>query len=282
MSRGKEVKFVELPMNKIKLGRNSRMSMSEEDLSGLMQSINSTGLLEPIGVVETKDGKSYEIAYGNRRFMAFSKLGLHSIPCVVHKRYKDNDVDVKNLAENVQRRNISLAEIGRYATILEQEGLSIKELAVRLGAPINYITACISAYREVPKEFREDLAVSVPGKTAEVGKIAIGTAQKILNATKQLGMSRAEASILYRAAKSDSRFTPENIHSYVAAIKRKNKDPIGSVRPVKSMTFRMIMAESEYDSLLHKYVENGPFNSFTALVKAVCRGQKQVVINFID
>ncbi len=129
MARGQKVEIKELPMNKIKIGRNSRMSVSKEDLSGLMQSINSTGLLEPIGVIKAKTGDSYQIAYGNRRFMAFSKLGLHSIPAVIHEYKNENDVDVKNLAENVQRRNISLAEIGRYASILEGEGLGKKGIS---------------------------------------------------------------------------------------------------------------------------------------------------------
>ncbi len=43
MARGQEVKIKDIPMNKIKIGRNSRLAVSKEDLSGLMQSINSTG-----------------------------------------------------------------------------------------------------------------------------------------------------------------------------------------------------------------------------------------------
>lgn len=50
----------ELPVNKIKLGRNSRLDIKNEELSGLMQSIESEGLLQPIGVV--KRGRGYEVA----------------------------------------------------------------------------------------------------------------------------------------------------------------------------------------------------------------------------
>ena len=282
MARGQEVKIKEIPMNKIKIGRNSRLSSRKEDLSGLMQSINSLGLLEPIGVIESKDGKGFEIAYGNRRFMAFSKLGLHSIPAVIHTRRNDNDVDVKNLAENVQRRNISLSEIGRYASILEGEGLGLKELAVRLGVTVNYIQTCVGAYKSVPEEFREDLEPRMNGQKITPGKISIDSARAIMNAQKAYGLKKADEKILYRAAKSDDRFNPANVHKYVAAIKRGVADPVGAVKPIKSLTFRFLIDEGEYDKLVDKHVTNGSLNSFTALVRAVCRGQKAVSINFLD
>ncbi len=283
MARGKKVEIKELPMNKIKIGRNSRLSVSKEDLSGLMQTINSTGLLEPIGVVKSKknDG-SYEIAYGNRRFMAYTKLGLHSIPCVIHEYKNESMIDVMNLAENVQRRNISLAEVGRYASILEGEGLGKKELAVRLGVSINYLEACLNAYKEVPKEYREDLQIQTTGSSPEAGKISIHTARAIVNAQKAHGITKAQSHVLYKAAKSDERFDAANVSKYAAAIKKGAKDPIGEVRAVKTMTFRLMLYESQYDSLIKKYVDDGPFNSFTALIKAVLRGQKQVSINFLD
>lgn len=280
MARGQDVKIKEIPMNKIKLGRNSRLD--KDDLSGLMQSINSTGLLEPIGVVEPKDGKGYEIAYGNRRFLAFSKLGLHSIPAVVHKRKSDNDVDVKNLAENVQRRNISLAEIGRYATTLEKEGLGKKELAVRLGTTVGYVEACLTAYQEVPKEYRHDLEPRLGGKKLEAGKISIKAAKSIINASKTYSLDKASQRALYEAAKHDERFLPEKVSDYVAAIKKGRKDPVGSVRPTKTVLVRMLIEEEEWERLQGKHVTDGPFRSISALARAILRGQKSERIKFLD
>ncbi len=282
MARGQKVQIKEIPMNKIKIGRNSRLSVSKEDLSGLMQSINSTGLLEPIGVIKAQKGDGYEIAYGNRRFMAFTKLGLHSIPAVIHEYKNVNDVDVKNLAENVQRRNISLQEIGRYASILEGEGLGKKELAVRLGVSVNYIESCLEAYKNVPKEYRDDLVPQVGGVKVPAGKIPITTARAITGISRTFDLNRSDQIKLYEAAKSDARFNIDSIRSYATAIKRGAKDPIGTVRPLKTLTFRFMLDEAAYDSLVKKHVENGPYNSFTALVKDVCRGKKAVSINFLD
>ncbi len=174
------------------------------------------------------------------------------------------------------------AEIGRYASILEGEGLGKKELAVRLGVSVNYLEACLNAYQEVPKEYREDLAIQTTGSAPEPGKISIHTARAIVNAQKAHGITKAQSHVLYKAAKSDKRFNADNVSKYAAAIKKGAKDPIGEVRAIKTMTFRLMMYESQYDSLMKKYVNDGPFNSFTALLKAVLRGQKQVSINFID
>ncbi len=282
MARGQKIEIKELPMNKIKLGRNSRLSITNDDLSGLMQSINSVGLLQPIGVVKTRDGKAYEIAYGNRRFMAFSRLGLHSIPAVVRERKTDKEVDVLNLTENVQRTRISLAEIGRYAAMLEGEGLGKKELCVRLGVSAGYIDACLDAYRSVPKDFREDLEATLPGKKVSPGKISIRAAQSIINAGKHLGITAPQQKELFKAAKSDERFTPDNVPKYAAAMKRGSKDPIGSIKPIKRIGLQLLIDEGHFESLMNKYVHNGTFHSFTALIKAVCRGQKAVSINFLE
>lgn len=281
MARGQKVEIKELSLNKIKLGRNSRLSTSNEDLSGLMQSINSVGLLEPIGVVKTKDGKGYEVAYGNRRFMAFSKLGLHSIPAIIHERKSDNDVDVKNLTENVQRRNISLAEIGRYATILEGEGLGIKELAVRLGTTTGYVKSCVDAWNEVPKEYKEDLEHSLMGAKVQPGKISITSARAILNAKKSFALGPVMTKELFKASK-DARFVPDSVPAYVAAMKRGSKDPLSTVKQVRRLAVSMLMDQDEFDRLEEVHVVNGPFNSVTALIKAILTGKKSVRIKLIE
>lgn len=282
MSRGQKVEVKELPMNKIKLGRNSRMSMSNEDLSGLMQSINSTGLLEPIGVIKHKTNDTYQIAYGNRRFMAYSRLGLHSIPAIIHAYKNDSDIDVKNLAENVQRRNISLQEVGRYASILEGEGLSRRELAVRLGVPPSYLDACLKAYKNVPQQFREDLQMTLPGKPVAPGKISITDAKAIIAVERRFDLNKEEKVKLFTAAKNDPRFNADSVPKYAAALKRGAKDPLSSVKPVKTIGFKFIIDEAQYEQLIRKHIDEGPFRSFAQLVKAVLRGQKNVVINFME
>jgi ParB-like chromosome segregation protein Spo0J len=48
MAAGTKVEIRNIPLNKIKLGRNSRLSVSKEELAGLMQSIKEQGLFRAI------------------------------------------------------------------------------------------------------------------------------------------------------------------------------------------------------------------------------------------
>lgn len=275
MARGKKVQIKELPMNSIKLSKNSRLQITNEDLSGLMQSINSTGLLEPIGVVEVKPGK-YEIAYGNRRYMAYSRLGLHSIPCIIHQFKDAKDIDIKNLAENVQRKNISLPEVGRYASMLKKEGLSLKELAVRLGTSVMYLETSLQAFNEIPEKHRDDLELQIGGKKVGAGKISFRNARAILHQKKGGHINKAEVNKLFELAKTKPKFVAEDVPRYIKAMKA-GKNP-ENVSPVKSITVRFLMDENEWEKLVNKYVTDGPCTSFSHLVQCVLNGTKAVKI----
>lgn len=282
MAKNGSVSIQEISLNKIKLARNSRLSVSDEEIAGLMQSIKTTGLLQPIGVTKIKTG-GYEICYGNRRFLACSKLGLSKIPAIVHENKSATDSDLKNLTENLQRRNISLAESGRYMAILEKQGLSYDEIGVRLGISRGYVDSCLQAYKEVPKEFRKDLVVRTTGDREKVpGKIGIFAARKIINSSKTYGLSEPEKKVLFQAAKSDDRFNSELTMQYASAIKAGKKDPIGSVKKVVHQTVNFCITEDERDKLLRDHVNDGPFNSLSGLYRQILTGHKNIRINIID
>lgn len=260
------------------------MSVSPEALDGLMMSIKETGLLQPIGVVPSGKGDSYEIAYGNRRFLAFSRLGYTSIPAIVHEKKSESDVDMKNLTENIQRRNLTLSEAGRYIELLQAQGLSQAEVAVRLGVSKGYIDACLRSFKDVPVEFRGDLEVQHGHGTSKVtpGKISISAARSIINAEKSYNLKPQQIKTLFTAAKTDERFTTENVLKYAAAIKKGVKDPIGSVQPVKQIRVNFLITERHYDEMFRKYINEGPFQSMSGLCKAILKGEKNQKINVID
>lgn len=267
----------EIPIKKITLARNSRMSISDGDLSELMSSIKSVGLLQPIGVI--KKGSNYQVCYGNRRFLAMSRLGHTRIPAIIHEETDAYDGDLKNLTENIQRRNISLSEIGRYMKILNDEGLSTKEIAARLGMSPGFLKSCERAYHQVPKEYRDDLEVKSSNKKTTPGKINMKSAQAIISAHKTYNLGPEEKRTLFKAAKSDSRFTAENVNKYATAIKAGIEDPIGSVKPLKQFVVRFIMPEQEYDRLRAEFINDGPFRSISALFEAILTGKKAVKVN---
>lgn len=277
MAKNGTVTIEKIPLNKIKLNKNSRLNIDPEELDGLMQSIKSTGLLQPIGVI--KNGTGYEICYGNRRFLACSKLGMTHMPVIVHERKSESDVDIKNLTENVQRRNISLSEVGRYIEILEKEGLNNAEAAVRLGVSKGYVKSAVDAFQQVPKEFREDIEIRVvsnqKGSTRSApGKISVAVASKIVNAQKSGRIDKEGAVKLYKAAKSNSKFSPVLIDQYISSVEQGHKDFIEAVPKLCLINLSFWITEKHKWELEKKYVNNGIYSSVQQMMYAILRGEK--------
>lgn len=280
MVRNGNIEIKNMPLNKIKLAKNSRLNVTDEEIAGLMQSIKEVGLLQPIGVV--KSGGGYEICYGNRRFLACSKLGSKSIPVIVHSNKTEIEGDLKNLTENLQRRNISLSEAGRYMQMLRGSGLSVAEIGVRLGVSKSYVQHCLNAYTNVPEEFRKDLDVRTTGdRTKTPGKIAITTANSILSAAKTHGLSKKHVRTLFNSAKSDDGFIVENLPRYVAALKSGKKDPVKEAGRLWHMTARFFITDEHRADLTEKYVTDGPFQSLNGLFLAILKGEKAVRVDVV-
>ena len=262
-------------LNKIKIGENSRLAAAE-GLEGLMESMKETGLLEPIGV--TKAGTKYTVLYGNRRFLAASKLGWAKIPAVVVSGLDEKSIRIANLAENIQRRDISIAEAGRYFAALMEDGLTKKEISVRLGVANKYVDDCVKAFQEVPEKFRADLDQQTKTRRVRPGKISISTARKLLSSRRNYKLTKKEIEALFEAAKTKPSFRPENVGKYVAQLRSGNKNFTEVENPVRHMAINFVMDQDEYESITDQWVTNGPFQSVSGVLLAVLRGEKAIKV----
>ncbi len=96
--------------------------MEDANLEDLAASIKQRGLLNPITVRTREDGK-YEIIAGQRRFLAFKKLALDSIPALVQDGLNDSDITVLSLIENVHRAEMNPLDKARaYKQMHDQYG----------------------------------------------------------------------------------------------------------------------------------------------------------------
>jgi len=278
---GNKVSIAKIPIKKIRLNKNSRLNIDPEELDRLMMSIKEEGLLQPIGVVESEKG-DYEICYGNRRFLAVSKLGLHTIPAIVHKSNTQADVDIKNLTENIQRRNISLQEIGRYVGLLGEQGITPREAAVRIGVTPDYINRCLVAFNEIPEEFKSDIQTRVTvggrlgrrGERNTDGKIPVSTAHEILIAKKSGHINAAQAKTLLKEARDNKNFRTQDTRRYIAALSAGKKNVVNAIRPMKMVQLHFPMYVDDYDRLHDQVVENGPYRSVAQYMKDVLAGRK--------
>src|SRR6476646_6837665 len=118
-----------------------RYQFDEESLQELMKSIEELGLLSPIKVRTTSNGR-YKIIYGNRRYKACKTLGLPTIPCIVSNVTDEMEIYLEQIAENLTRQGFSpIEEAEAFNKLLHDPKFSssTKYLSSKLGKPEAYI-----------------------------------------------------------------------------------------------------------------------------------------------
>ena len=109
-----------------------RTNFDKDALTELSQSILENGLIQPIVVRPSLNGK-YEIVAGERRFKAASMAGYQKVPCIVQE-YTDLQSAQIALIENIQRENLTpIEEAEAFHTLIEMTGMTQQELALKLG-----------------------------------------------------------------------------------------------------------------------------------------------------
>ncbi len=112
--------------------RQPRRRFEPEATTGLAESIRRQGLLQPVVVRPRPDG-GYELIAGERRWRAAREAGIEEVPALVREA-DDRDSLLLALVENVAREQLSAVEEARaYAALLDEFGLSLGDLAERVG-----------------------------------------------------------------------------------------------------------------------------------------------------
>ncbi|MDI4643907.1 ParB/RepB/Spo0J family partition protein [Cohnella hashimotonis] len=136
------MQIIELPMNLIDEDKDQpRYRFGEESLQELVNSIDEIGLLSPIKVRKAEGGR-YKIIYGNRRYLACSKLGRDTIPAIVSESTDETEIYLEQVAENLTREGFTPIEEGEAFDKLLNDpkfASSVKFLAAKLGKPESYI-----------------------------------------------------------------------------------------------------------------------------------------------
>ncbi|WP_270165654.1 ParB/RepB/Spo0J family partition protein [Paenibacillus sp. SYP-B4298] len=118
-----------------------RYQFQPEAMEELMRSISELGLLSPIKVRPTADGR-YKIIYGNRRYKASQLLGKATIPCIISDAVDEMDIYLEQVAENLTREGFSPIEEAEAFHKLMHDGRfrsSLKLVSSKLGKPESYI-----------------------------------------------------------------------------------------------------------------------------------------------
>lgn len=108
-----------------------RKEIAKDKVDELAQSIQASGLIQPIVVRRFEDG--YQLVVGERRYLACKQLGWKKIAAAV-KIITDNDMATTALIENLQRENLNMIEeANAYLSLMKSFNLTQEILAQRLG-----------------------------------------------------------------------------------------------------------------------------------------------------
>lgn len=232
-------------LNEIKnVTENYRLASSEEDVSSLMNSIKSTGLLNPLTVRKVKGG--YKLIAGFRRYNACKKLKLADLDVnVINGALSDTAV---NLVENMHRENTSSYEVGRgIFNIMKKDKLTAKEASVLLGMNINTLKTYLTLFKETPVAYRDCVKTVKVGTSskAKKGEISNSTASAIINLKKAGEITATQTKELFALAKKDSSIGTRRIKGLGSEMKRSgSKDVSKSVNSTISFVVNFKMSKS--------------------------------------
>jgi ParB family chromosome partitioning protein len=109
-----------------------RKEFDEEGLNELASSIKELGIIQPITVKATENGR-FQIISGERRFRACKVAGLEKIYAFVRDA-NDQGLLEMALVENIQREDLNAIEISvTYQRLIDECNLTQEKLSERIG-----------------------------------------------------------------------------------------------------------------------------------------------------
>ena len=220
------MRFRNIPLEELDLGDDIRSDVDEE-LGGLMESIEKGGLLQPI--IVTPRGGRYEIVAGRRRYEAMRARNEATIPAIIRDDLSERDIPLVKLMENVQRKQLTAHEfVGIFdEMIAKTPSLTMTAIGRMLGKSSTWVATkykadavyvqlmdagvpedCIDEFTEA--DLRRLGRVRDPGERTDVARKA--AKKKHLRAKEQV----IREAVSYEPAKEHRRddYTRGGIHVY--------------------------------------------------------------------
>lgn len=186
------MKVMDIKISDIEIVENVRTSVNDLQIKELMESVKQHGLEQPIGLGKTKSGK-YTLIFGHRRLIACKKLGWKTIPASISEEPEIKEFLLLNITENIQRRDITPAELGRICGILmKRHDMTRQEISKRLGVPESRVKSAMESYRGIPDSLKEKIVFMEHAKSARNGGIPASIAIKMVQLRRLYKISEAD------------------------------------------------------------------------------------------
>jgi ParB family chromosome partitioning protein len=226
-----EPELRELPVELIRRNpRQPRTHFGPDSIETLAASLADAGVVQPLIVRPLRDGR-YELIAGERRWRAARKAGLQTVPAIVRDEGEAERLQTA-LIENMAREDLNPVDEARAcAALVEDLGLSKKELARRLGRSRPSISNLIRLL-DLPDEAL-DLLVS--------GELSEGHGRAILQAPG----NEARCALAREAAREDW-----SVRETERRAKRANAPKRSKVVPHPDQEAALVRAEEALESAL--------------------------------
>ena len=210
VDRSSEKELFMCPLSKIKVNeKQPRKYFDEQRLKELADSIKEYGIIQPI--VLKKDGATYRIIAGERRYRAVKLLGLKDIKAVLFHGEEEYQV---SLIENLQREDLNPIEVAEaYAELTSRYSYTQEQLSKKVGKSRSEVSNHMrllnlsSALLDLVRQGKLSMGQVRP-LTVLPEKRQIEMAEKILN--EKLSVRAVEQITRTEAAKS----SPEPTHNF--------------------------------------------------------------------
>ena len=125
--------LLEIPVSAISANENQpRSRFEEEALVSLTDSIRELGVLQPILVRASGEGR-YELIAGERRWRAARRAGLPTVPAVI-RTVDDQSSLEQAIVENLHREDLNaLEEASAFQQLIDEFDLTQDQVAKRVG-----------------------------------------------------------------------------------------------------------------------------------------------------
>jgi ParB family chromosome partitioning protein len=177
--------LISLPIEAIERNPDQpRKRFDEPGLEELAASIREHGVIEPILV--RREGGSYRILAGERRWRAAQRAGLREVPAIVRDA-SDREAFELALVENLQREDLNaIEEAEAYEILLTDHSLTQDELAHRVAKDRSTIANALRLLR-LPPVVRESV---------RDGRLDMGHARALLGLTGEEAIERAAQRVI--------------------------------------------------------------------------------------
>lgn len=216
-----------------------RKTFKEGTLEELRESIDSLGLINPLTVRPTGDGR-HMIIVGERRFRAAKMEGLSEVECIVRDDVDDRMAREMQFAENYHLERLPSVEQSKaWHEHINKYGLSMAEFARRIGISRSTVNDAISTVTELHPELQNELSTGTITFVEARGLADVRDSNKQLEIAKpiiegKVGGRKVQPYIA-KAKAEPTRPVEDIVDEVVYGIKHVPKEELELAKPPETM-----------------------------------------------